>query len=113
VHVRVLVESAGVVKREGIPSEAVGERDKALYANEIFVRFRLERHICLIDANRKNTRTRKSWQFIGRMLVGETHHCPFISAVCTLMPASVLIILTTFDAAALAVVPISATMWWL
>ena len=68
------------------------------YLNDI----RHEQYICLIDANRKNTGTRKSWRLIGRMLVGETHHRTFISAICTLRPASVLIILTTFDTVALA-----------
>ena len=76
--------------------------NEALHAKEIFLRFGHERRICLIDANRKNTGTRKSWRLIGRMLVGETHHRTFISAMCTLSPASVLIILTTFDTVVLA-----------
>jgi hypothetical protein len=32
------LDSEGVVEREGIPREAVGERDKTLHAKEIYVR---------------------------------------------------------------------------
>jgi hypothetical protein len=91
-----------------------------LHAKEIYVRLRDEWCICfveLIDAKRKKTVTRKGWQLIGRTSIGETYHCTFIVAVCTLRPASVPIIPTTFDIVALAAVAtISATLsklWWL
>jgi hypothetical protein len=72
-----------------------------------------ERRICLlelIDANRKKPMTGKGWQPICTTLIGETHHCTFIAAVCTFRPASVPIIPTTFDTVALvAVTTISVT----
>ena len=85
-----------------------------MHAKEIYVRLRDERRICLvelIDANRKKTAAGKGWQLVGRMSIGGTHHCTFIVAVCTLRPASVPIIPTTFDTVALAAVAtISATL---
>jgi len=81
-----------------------------LYAEEIYVCLRDERGICLVElinANRKKTVNGKG----DRILIGETHHCTFIVAVCTLRPASVPIIPTTFDTVALAAVAtISATV---
>jgi hypothetical protein len=59
---------------------------------------------CVIDANRKKTIMGEGWQLVGRMLIGETYHCTFIGVVCTLRPASVPIIPTTFDTVALAAV---------
>ena len=56
------------------------------------------------DANRKRAETGKDWEPVGRMLVGEAHH-----AVCTLRPASVPIIPTTFDTVALVAVPTTST----
>jgi hypothetical protein len=79
-----------------IPREAVGERDETLHAKEIYVRPRnsygkvakgSKRRICLvelIDANRKKTVTGKGWQSVGRTLIGGTHHCTFLAAICTL-----------------------------
>jgi hypothetical protein len=91
-----------------------------LHAKEIYIRLRDERCICLvelIDAKRKKTVRGKGWQLVGRTSIRETHHCTFIAAVCTLNPASVPIIPTTFDTVALAAVAtISATLsklWWL
>jgi hypothetical protein len=114
------LDREGVVEREGIPREAVGEWDEALHAKEIYIRLRDERCICLvelIDAKRKKTVRGKGWQLVGRTSIRETHHCTFIAAVCTLNPASVPIIPTTFDTVALAAVAtISATLsklWWL
>jgi hypothetical protein len=48
---RVVLDSEGVVEREGIPREAVGERDETLHAKEIYVRPRdsygkLRREVC-------------------------------------------------------------------
>jgi hypothetical protein len=114
------LDREGVVEGESIPREAVGERDEALHAKEIYVRLRDERRICLVeltDANRKKTVTGKGWQPVRRTLMGGTHHCTFIAAICSLMPASVPIIPTTFDTVALAALAtISATLfklWWL
>jgi hypothetical protein len=114
----------GVVEREGIPREAVGEREEALHAKEIYVRLRDERRICLvelIDANRKKTVTGEGWQPVSRTLIGGTHHCTFLAAICTLRPTSVRrltvpIIPTTFDTVVLVVIAtISVTLpklWW-
>jgi hypothetical protein len=86
----------------------------------MYVRLRDERLICLvelIDANRKKTVTGNSGQLVGRTSMGETYHCTFIAAICTLGPASVPIIPTTSDTVVLAAVAtISATLpkpWWL
>jgi len=54
------LDREGVVEREGIPREAIRERDEALHAKEIYIRLWDERRICfveLIDANRKTTVT--------------------------------------------------------
>jgi hypothetical protein len=54
------LDRESVVKGEGIPCEAVGERDETLHAEEIDVWLRDERRIRLvelIDANRKKTTT--------------------------------------------------------
>jgi len=54
--------------------------------------------------------TGKGWKLDGRRLIGETYHCTFIAAVCTLRP-SVPTILTRFDTVTLAAVAtISATL---
>jgi hypothetical protein len=66
-----------------------------LYAKEIYVRLRDERRICLvelIDAKQKEKNDRKRLAACTRTSIGETHHSTFIVAVCTLRPASVLII---------------------
>jgi hypothetical protein len=96
------------------------ESEMRLHAKEIYVRQRDERRICfveLIDANRKKTLMVTDWQLVGRTLIGETYHCIFIAAVCTLRPASVPTIPTRFDTVTLAAVTtISATLsklWWL
>jgi hypothetical protein len=85
-----------------------------LHAEEVDIRLRDERRICLvklIDTNRKKTAIGTGWQLAGGTLAGKTHHCTFIAAVCTLRPASVPIIPTTFDTVALAAVAtISATL---
>jgi hypothetical protein len=63
-----------------------------LHDKEIYVRLRDEWRICLveqIDANRKKTMMVTGWQLVGRTLIGETYHCTFIAADCTLRPASV------------------------
>jgi hypothetical protein len=68
-----------------------------LDAEEIYVRLRDERCISLIeliDVNREKTMKGKGWQNIGRTSIGETHHCTFIAAVCTLKRTSVPIIPT-------------------
>jgi hypothetical protein len=104
----------GVVEREGIPREAVGERDETLHTKEVYIRLRTKQRICLvelIDANRKKTVRGKGCEPIGRTLIRETHHCTFIAAVCTLRPASVPIIPTMIDTVALAAIAtISATL---
>jgi len=71
-----------------------------------YVRLWEEQHICLvklINVDRK-VMTGKGWQLIGRMLIGEMHHCTFIAAVCMLKQASVPIIPTMFDTVVLTVV---------
>ena len=76
-----------------------------MHAKDIYVCLREERHVSLaelIDANRKNTMMGKGWQPVGRSLFEETHHCTFIAAICTLRPASVPIIRTTFNTVVLA-----------
>jgi hypothetical protein len=85
---------------------------------EIYVCLWNERHISLIkliDAN-KEKMVKEGWQNIGRTSIGETHHCTFIPAICTLKRASVPIVLMTFDTVALtAVATISTTLpelWW-
>jgi hypothetical protein len=98
------LDREGVAEGEGIPREAVGERDEALHAKEIYVRRWDDRRICLvelIDANRKKPMTGNGWQSVGRTLIRETHHCTFIAAVSTPWPASVPIIPTTFNTVAL------------
>jgi hypothetical protein len=114
---RWFLDREGVEERESIPREAVGY---VLHAKGTYVRLWDERCICfveLIDANRKKTTMGKGWQTVGRMMIGETHHRTFIAAVCTLRPASVPIIPTTFDTVVLAAVAtISATLsklWWI
>ena len=52
--------------------------------------------------------TGKGWQSVGRTLIGEAHHYTFMSAVCTLRPASMPIIPTTFDTVVLAAI---ITIW--
>ena len=79
---------------------------------EIYVCLQDERHISLIELIDAYEKTMKEgWQKVGRMSIGETHHCTFIPAVCTLKRAEVLIIPTMFDTVA----TISATLlelWW-
>jgi hypothetical protein len=50
-----------------------------------------------------------------RSWLGGSHHCTFIAAVCTLRPASVPIIPTTFDTvrlAAVATIPATLSKLW-
>jgi hypothetical protein len=78
-----------------------------LHAKEIYVRLWDERCIGLvelIDANRKKKKLGKSWPLVGRTLIGRRTHCTFVAAVCTLRPARVPIILTTFDTIAIATI---------
>jgi hypothetical protein len=112
----VVLDRDGVVVREGIPREVVR---RGIARKEIYVGLRDERRICLvelIDANRKKTVTGNGGQLVGRTSMGETHHCTFLAAICTLRPASVPIIPTTSDTVVLAAVAtISATLpkpWW-
>jgi hypothetical protein len=74
-----------------------------LHAKEMYVRLRDERRICLvelIDVNRKKKKLAACRENINQ----ETHHCTFAAAVCTLRPARVPIILTTFDTTAVATI---------
>ena len=70
------------IESEGISCDVVGERGEMLHSEEIYA-FPCIRLVELIEANRKRTMTGKDWQPVRRMIVGETHHCTFIAAVCT------------------------------
>ena len=77
----------------------------------MYVRLRDERRIGLvelIDANRKKKMMGKKLAACRQNIDRETHHCNFVPAVCTLRPARVPIILTTFDTTA--VTTISAVL---
>ncbi len=107
---RWFLDRKSVIEGESISCEAVGDWDEALCAEETYVCLCDERRICLVelvDASRKERVKDKG----SRILDGKTHHYTFIAAVCTLRPASVPIIPTTFDTVALAAVTIvSATV---
>jgi len=101
------LDGEGVIEGERVACEAVAERDEALHAEEIDVCFGDGRRVCLVELVDANRRT---WDG-GPDQLGRTHHCTFIAALCTLRPASVPIMPTTFDTVALAAVAtISATV---
>jgi hypothetical protein len=50
------LDHEGVVETESIPREAVGERNEASHAKEIYVRLRDERRICLVEWSRLTER---------------------------------------------------------
>ena len=62
------MDRESVVQGKNIACNAVGERDEALYAKEIYVCLRDGRRICLvelIDANGKKAATGTGWHLLA------------------------------------------------